>query len=48
MHDDDARREARELVLTRIAGDAAANSSTPFFAPPFDAADGGSIVPALA
>jgi len=43
MHDDDAtRREARRLVLTRAAGDAAANSPTPFFD---DAVIGASIAP---
>jgi hypothetical protein len=32
MHDDAAaRREARKLALTRVAGDADANSPTPFF-----------------
>jgi hypothetical protein len=38
--DDDgsARRSAREVVLTRVAGEADANSPTPFFAAPFAAA----------
>jgi hypothetical protein len=48
MYDDDsARREARKLVLTRVAGDAGANSPTPFFDTPFGAAVGASIAPAL-
>jgi hypothetical protein len=38
MRDDgSARRKARKAVLTRIAGDAGANSPTPFFATPFAA-----------
>ena len=46
MHNDDAtRREARRLVLTRAAGDAAADFPTPFFN---DAAVGASIAAALA
>jgi hypothetical protein len=49
MYDDAAaRREARKLVLTRIAGDAAANSTTPSFAASFDAAVGASIAPTRA
>jgi hypothetical protein len=45
MHNDGAaRREARKLVLTRVAGDADANSPTSFF----DFAVGASIAPALA
>lgn len=45
MHDEAAtRREARRLILTRAAGDAGANSATPFFT----AADGASNALALA
>ncbi|MGA2494612.1 MAG: hypothetical protein ABSF67_16970 [Roseiarcus sp.] len=45
MHNDAAaRREARKMVLTRVAGDAGANSPTPFFG----AAVGASIAPPLA
>jgi hypothetical protein len=46
--DDSARRDARRLVLTYGAGDASANSPTPFFGKPFGAAVGALIVPALA
>jgi hypothetical protein len=48
MHDDDAaRRKARKLGLTRVAGDAGADSPTPFFDTPFGAAVGASIALAL-
>jgi len=49
MYDDDAaRRNARRLALTRIAGAAGANPPTPLFDRPLGVAVGASITPALA